>query len=92
MGRCAHRRILPLELLLVGDVDHPVADDEEGERGREENARRPVDVRHAVYVALDPLAVLAAAVRGLALTALPACERMRKKIYIYIKEEEKRDI
>lgn len=68
----AYRRVLPLEFLLIGDVDHPVADDEEGERGRKHDPRGRVDVRDAVYVPLDALAVLATAVRGLALPTLSA--------------------
>jgi hypothetical protein len=71
MGRGAHRRVLPLELLLVSDVDHPVADDEEGEGGGEDDPRCPVDVRDTVYVSLDPLAVFAATVRRFPLAPLP---------------------
>lgn len=51
------RRVLPLKFFLVCDVDHPVADVEEAERRRENYARHSIDVRHAVYVSRQAIAI-----------------------------------
>lgn len=43
-------RILPLKLLLIGNVNYPVADIQQTKRRGEYYSRHSVDVRHAVYV------------------------------------------
>lgn len=88
MGVRAHRRIVPLEILPVGDVGDPVADYEEGERGRKKYPRRSVDVRYAVYVSFYAFSVLSTTVRSLSLSSFSK----KKKNYVFffsMREESK---
>lgn len=50
-----YRRISPLEVFLVSDVDDPIEQVEEAKRSREQNSGRSVYVRDAVYMAVGSM-------------------------------------
>lgn len=59
MAQGMYRRICPLEVFLVSDVDDPIQEIEEAEGGWKENSGCSVYVRDAVYMTVGSmLAVL----------------------------------
>lgn len=63
-------RIFPLEFLLIGDVNEPIAHVQETEGRRENDSRDSVDVGYAINVPLDSLSLFSTATRRFSVSSL----------------------